>query len=119
MEDIIKLDNLEIFNLKISELLHAIKYNDFEKYADLYNYEVKKKEEYSEIEYKRLVQLAAILDYKFIGSQYMNKWFKSEELYLEVPFFSSDVDREYLFFFAPQQFMRHNVFYDRYELEVL
>ena len=119
MEDIIKAEDSNKFNLYLSELLHAIKYKDYKKYDDLYNYNVKKKEEYSELEYRRLVQLAAVMDFKFIGSEYMDKWFKSGDLYLEKPFFSSDIDREYLFFFAPQQFMRHNVFYDRYELDVL
>lgn len=45
-------------------------------------------------------------------------WFKSEDICL-IYRFRSDKDREYLFFFAPQQFMGHNVFYDKCELEVL
>lgn len=51
MDEIIKIEDLSMFNLKLSELLHAIKYNDFEKYSGIYNYNVRNKEDYTKIEY--------------------------------------------------------------------
>ena len=74
---------------------------------------------YNDLQYTRLVQLAAVLDFKLQGKEFKDNWFKSNKLILEQPFFSDELSKEILFLFAPQQLMRHNVFFDPAELEVL
>lgn len=116
---LINIENESNFNLSISEILHAIKYESVEHYEELIKYKPSEKNAYSKLQYLRLAQLAAILDFKLTDKVFYGSWFKSSEIYLDEPYFVGDCNREFLFLFAPQQLMRHNVFYDANGLDAL